>query len=85
MANLLVLCFLYTFISSIGYFSLGDCVANNILDTLIGPYAKAAEVLLLVHLLAAVPMIINPPNQQVESLFNIPPGKRKKRVEEPSL
>ena len=33
-----------------------------------------AECTILVHLFAAVPIAINPPNQYFEKLFNIPNG-----------
>ncbi len=66
---------LYTPVAAVGYFSLGSCVSDNVLLSLSdGPVKTAAEIVVLVHLVTAVPIIINPPNQFVEGALRIPKG-----------
>ena len=53
-------------------------MSNNIRDHLVGrltspPQAKiAVEVLFLIHLITAFPILMNPPSQLFESILNIP-------------
>ena len=59
----------------IGYYSLGDQAAANVVLSLSpGPVRITIEVMLLLHLVAAFPILINPPCLYFEQLFNIPSG-----------
>ena len=71
-----ILFFIYCPTAAVGYFSLGDCVKSNIIMNMSNGGLKiTAECTILVHLFAAVPIAINPPNQYFEKLLNIPNGK----------
>ena len=61
-----------------GYFQLGERASNDggIVCVLCdGPMKLIVEVLLLVHLISAYPMFLNPPNQFFEKIMGIPPSK----------
>ena len=71
-----VLFLIYFPTAAVSYFVLGDCIAPSMLDSLDhGALKDAAQVLILLHLIAATPICLNPPSQWLESLLNIPPGK----------
>jgi hypothetical protein len=60
-------------VASVGYFTLGDCVNDNIIMSLSdGPVKTAAEAVLLLHLVTALPIVINPPSQYFEEILHIP-------------
>jgi hypothetical protein len=64
---------IYAPVASVGYFTLGDCVDDNVIMSLSkGPAKIAAEVILLFHLVAALPIVINPPSQYFEEILGIP-------------
>ncbi|XP_023335308.1 uncharacterized protein LOC111706628 [Eurytemora carolleeae] len=68
-----ILVILYLPMAAVGYFQLGGEVNNNVVESLcIGTVKTVTEVLLLLHLIAAFPIMINPPNQFFEELLNIP-------------
>ena len=50
----------------------GDSVIDSLCD---GPVKVAVEILFLIHLITAFPILLNPPSQFFEELFNIPPSK----------
>ena len=59
----------------VGYFSLGDEAASNVVLNLSpGPVRIVIEIMLLLHLISAFPILINPPCQYFEQLFSIPSG-----------
>lgn len=59
-----------------GYFVYGDKVKSNIALSLTHGYLViSAEILLAVHLVLAFLIVINPVCQELEELFNVPPGK----------
>ncbi len=73
----LALFFIYAPVMGVGYISLGDCVAKNVVESLSeGPAQKAAAGLIMVHLISTLPILINAPNQYFEELFKIPHSKR---------
>ena len=53
-----------------------DCPAeaNVVLNLSPGPVRIIIEVMLLMHLISAFPILINPPCQYFEQLFSIPSG-----------
>ena len=58
------------------YFSLGDLVEDNIVLAMSAGWVKVlVEVMLLLHLIAAFPIITNPPAQFFEGMLGISPGK----------
>ena len=66
-----------------GYFQLGDLADNDggIVCVLCDSSIKVGvEILLLIHLISAYPMFLNPPNQFCEELLGIPPTFNWKRV-----
>lgn len=72
----LVLFMIYTPVATVGYFTLGDCVNDNIIMSLTkGPARIAAEIVLLFHLISAMPIVINPPSQYFEEIMGIPKSK----------
>ena len=59
--------FLYVPFSSVCYYSLGTCLSDNIIFTLSPGFLQTlAQLVLLVHLSAAVPITISPANQYFE-------------------
>ena len=62
--------------ASVGYFLLGDCVQTNMLEGMSNGYMKkVAEGVMMVHLISAVPIVVNPPSQYFEELMEIPKCK----------
>lgn len=60
---------------AIPYYAYGDLAADNIVKTMTdGPVKITVEILLLLHLVAAYPILTNPPAQYFEQLLNIPSG-----------
>ena len=58
-----------------GYLSLGDCVQTNVLLSMSdGPLKIASECVILLHLVSALPIVINPPSQFLEEILHIPKG-----------
>ena len=59
------------------YFSLGDNVTDNIVLAMSSGWQRVVvEVMLLLHLVTAYPIITNPPAQFFEKLLHIPSGKK---------
>ena len=57
------------------YFGLGDQVTDNIVMAMSSGWQRVVvEIMLLLHLITAYPIITNPPAQFFEQLFNIPSG-----------
>ena len=57
------------------YYSLGDQVTDNIVMAMSSGWQRVVvEIMLLLHLITAYPIITNPPAQFFEQLFNIPSG-----------
>ena len=55
------------------YFALGDKVEDNIVNAMADGWEKiTVEVMLLLHLITAYPIITNPPAQFFEEVLNIP-------------
>merc|ERR1719278_505613 len=55
------------------YFGLGDQVTDNIVKAMSHGWQRVVvEIMLLLHLITAYPIITNPPAQFFEQLFNIP-------------
>ena len=58
------------------YFSLGDKVTDNIVLAMSNGWERVVvEIMLLLHLVTAYPIITNPPAQFFEQMLNIPSGK----------
>ena len=73
-----VLFIIYFPTATVSYFTLGDCVQESMLNSLTeGTLKDVAQALILIHLIAATPICLNPPNQWLENLFNIPTGERR--------
>jgi len=76
-----VLFLIYSPMASVGYWELGDSVSSNIVETMCdGPIKIVVEVLLLLHLISAFPIVVNPSNQFCEGLLNIPERLTWKRI-----
>ena len=59
----------------LGYYALGDqAEANVVLNLSPGPIRIVIEIMLLLHLISAFPILINPPCLYFEQLFKIPSG-----------
>ena len=57
------------------YYAYGANASDNIVLTISdGPVKMTVEVMLLLHLIAAFPIITNPPAQFFECKLNIDPG-----------
>ena len=70
-----VLFLIYFPMASACYFSLGDHVTDNIVLAMSDGWERIiVEIMLLLHLVTAFPIITNPPAQFFEQLFNIPSG-----------
>ena len=69
--------FLIYFPVAVGcYFSLGDQVKDNIVTAMSTGWQRVVvEIMLLLHLITAYPIITNPPAQFFEQLFKIPSGQ----------
>ncbi|XP_040579613.2 uncharacterized protein [Lepeophtheirus salmonis] len=75
-----ILFILYFPIAGIGYYSYGNDAEDNIVLSLSpGPMRYTIEILLLLHLISAFPIITNPPSQFFECLLNIEPHFNWKR------
>ena len=75
--TLLVLFLLYLPVACC-YFSLGDRVQDNIVLAMsAGPVKVTVEIMLLLHLISAFPIITNPPAQFFEGFLGIPAGQDK--------
>lgn len=70
---LMVLGVIYTPTASVGFFLLGNCIQDNIVDNLsAGPIKIVVQSVLLVHLLTAFPIVMNPPNLFFENAMGLP-------------
>ena len=70
-----ILCLIYMSMSATSWGLLGDRVESSVIDSLCdGPVKIAVEVLFLLHLVTAFPILLNPPSQFFEELFKIPPS-----------
>ena len=59
-----------------GYWSFGHLCQPNIVLSISDGYVRlVVEIMLLLHLVAAFPIITNPPAQFFEYMFNIPAGQ----------
>ena len=59
--------------AAVGYISLGTCVNENVIMSMSdGGLKTAAECVVLLHLISALPIVINPPSQYFEELLKIP-------------
>jgi len=68
-----VLMIIYVPMASVGYFLLGDLLEGSVVDSLCdGPVKVVVEVLFLIHLISAFPILMNPPSQFFEGLLKIP-------------
>jgi len=68
-----VLFVLYFPMAAACYFSLGDQVTDNIVLAMSDGWQRiTVEIMLLLHLITAFPIILNPPAQFCEKLLNIP-------------
>ena len=75
MASMGVLFCIYFPTAAVGYFSLGSCVNNNIIFSMSdGTLKSIAECVILLHVVAAFPIVLNPPSQFFEELLHIPKG-----------
>ena len=62
--------------AAIPYFAYGKEASDNIVLSIApGPVRITVEVMLLLHLVSAFPILLNPPAQYFEGLMNIPIGK----------
>ena len=69
----LVLFAIYFPTAFVGYYSLGDCVQDNMISSMSdGIMKKVAEGVMMTHLITAVPIVINPPSQYFEEIMDIP-------------
>lgn len=76
MLCIIVVLAIYLPTASVGYSLLGDCVKPDMLEGMSNGYTKkAAEGVMMLHLISAVPIVINPPNQYFEALMEIPKCK----------
>ena len=76
MASMAVLFCMYFPTAAVAYFSLGTCVKDNVILSMSdGGLKTAAECVILLHLVAALPIIINPPSQFFEEMLHIPKGR----------
>ena len=77
MTLLTVLFLIYLPMAAIPYFAFGSgCQANIVLSIGDGWLRIIVEVMLLLHLVAAFPIILNPPAQFFEHILNIPSSKK---------
>eukprot|EP00088_Acartia_fossae_P052523 TRINITY_DN5935_c0_g1_i1.p1 TRINITY_DN5935_c0_g1~~TRINITY_DN5935_c0_g1_i1.p1 ORF type:complete len:461 (-),score=123.08 TRINITY_DN5935_c0_g1_i1:31-1413(-) len=77
---ILILFLIYFPMASVGYFSLGDQVEDNIVVAMSNGWQKVTvEIMLLLHLVTAFPIITNPPAQMFEEMLKIPTSFNIKR------
>jgi len=70
---MLILCLIYLPMSTVGWGLLGDKLGHSVIESLCdGPVKIAVEVLFLLHLITAFPILMNPPSQFFEGLLKIP-------------
>jgi len=70
---ILILFLIYFPMAAGGYFALGELVEDNIVKSMSDGWMRmVVEVMLLLHLVTAFPIITNPPAQMFEQLLNIP-------------
>ena len=63
--------------AAVGYFQLGDHADANIVQSICNGGVKIAiEIILLLHFVAAFPIMTNPPNQYFEEVLGIPKSKK---------
>lgn len=68
-----ILFLIYLPMGAIPYFAFGGRVADNVALTITnGPLKVTTEIMLLLHLVAAFPILLNPPAQYFENLLKIP-------------
>jgi len=73
MAAMSILLCIYFSMAAVGYYQLGDFAAANIVESVCnGGFKIAIEVILLLHFVAAFPIMTNPPNQFFEEALGIP-------------
>jgi len=78
---MLVLCLIYLPMSAVGWGFLGDRLGSSVIESLCdGPVKVAVEILFLMHLITAFPILLNPPSQFFEGLLKIPTSFGPKRV-----
>ena len=74
-----VLFLIYLPMAVAGYYAYGSSSPSYIVEVLPnGPIRMIIEVMLLLHLVSAFPIITNPPAQYFEQLFKIPSGERER-------
>ena len=72
---IIVLCGIYLPMSVAGWWLLGDKVAGSVVDSLCdGPAKVVIECMFLLHLVSALPIVLNAPFQFYEEILKIPPG-----------
>jgi len=68
-----ILFLIYLPMAAIPYYSFGEKASDNIvLSIQDGPVRITVEIMLLLHLVSAFPILLNPPAQYFEGLMNIP-------------
>merc|ERR1711936_1183454 len=68
-----ILFLIYLPMAAIPYYSFGERASDNIvLSIQDGPVRITVEIMLLLHLVSAFPILLNPPAQYFEGLMNIP-------------
>jgi len=83
MSAMIILVILYIPMAAVGYFQLGELADNDagIVCVLCdGTIKVVTEVLLIVHLISAYPMFLNPANQFFEEMIGIPSSFNWKRL-----
>ena len=74
--SVLVLFLIYLPMAAIPYYAFGGAAQDNVaLSISSGPLKVTVEIMLLLHLVAAFPILLNPPAQYFENLMEIPLGK----------
>jgi vesicular inhibitory amino acid transporter len=70
---ILILFLIYFPMAAVGYFSLGSLVEDNIVLSMTDGWMKVTvEIMLLLHLITAFPIITNPPAQMFEEILGLP-------------
>jgi len=80
---MIILILIYMPMAATGYFELGELARNDggiVCALCEGGVKLAIEILLLIHLVSAYPMFMNPPNQFLEGLLGIPATFNLKRT-----
>lgn len=66
---------MYFPVSSVGYWTYGHNIADNILDSVSrGPEQTVVSILIILHLMLGFIIVVNPFCQEIEHLLNIPTG-----------